>query len=454
MPQPGQRGGQQPAIANPQTGQHPGGSPGGPRGPEVARGPFVVPHGAQAATRPGGGNVYTHSDGRRWETGGNGQLTHFSRPGMDAHFADNGRLASAHIVRPDHSEMFVNRGLHGERHVEVVRPDHSRVVAFGSHHGYLERPMQRPGYLSRTYVIEGRSHVVVYRDFSFRGMVYHRYVPPVYYAPGFYAWAYRPWSAPVAYAWTWNADPWYGYYGAYLAPMPVYPSAALWLTDFLLAQNLRMAYQNQQDALAGQAPPAMPQEVAFSPEVKQAIAEEVRAQLAAQQNAAAAPPAAGYGAAPVPVNDIPAWQDPAHRMFVAANGVDVLTITGQTCAITPGDVLFRSGETLDNGNRVAAMVLQTKPGDCPVNSAVQVDVATLQDWHNQFQDHIQSGLQVLASNQGQGGLPAGPAANPRATADGMASADPSVVADLQKQLQDANQAEADAAQAAKPPTNP
>ena len=138
-------------------------------------------------------------------------------------------------------------------------------------------------------------------------------------------------------------------------------------------------------------------------------------------------------------------------MFVASTPVDVVTAAGQTCALAPGDVLFRNGDTLVNGNNVALTVMQAQPDDCPANSALQVDVATLQDWHNQFQDQVQSGLQVLASNPGQGGLPVPPAANPRATPDGNVTADPSAVTVLQKQVQDAGQVEADASQAAKPP---
>jgi hypothetical protein len=312
--------------------------------------------------------------------------------------------------------------------------------------------MSRPGYVSRTYVMAGRAHAVVYRQFAYRGVTYQRYVPPVVYAPAFYGWAYRPWARPVAYAWAWNSTPWFGFYGAYLAPARFYPNAAFWLTDYLLAANLINAYQNQQDALSGEEQPApMAQNIQFSPEIKQAIADEVAAQLAAQQNAAAAAPGASTAPAPAPTADVPAWQDPGHRMFVAANALDVTTATGQTCSLASGDVLFRTGDTLVNGNNVALTVMQAQPGDCPSNSPVQIDATTLQDWHNQFQDQVQSGLQVLASNPGQGGLPVPPAANPRVTADGNAPADPNVAVDLQKQLQDAGQVEADAATAAKPP---
>ena len=40
----------------------------------------------------------------------------------------------------------------------------------------------------------------------------------------------------------WGAAPWYGYYGAYFRPYPVYPSAAYWLTDYMVAASLQEAY--------------------------------------------------------------------------------------------------------------------------------------------------------------------------------------------------------------------
>ena len=77
-----------------------------------------------------------------------------------------------------------------------MRPDHSRLVSVGPNRGYLERPLStRPGFVERTYVVGGRSEVRVYRTFSYHNVIYYRYVPAIYYQPGFYAWAYDPWAA-------------------------------------------------------------------------------------------------------------------------------------------------------------------------------------------------------------------------------------------------------------------
>jgi len=55
--------------------------------------------------------------------------------------------------------------------------------------------------------------------------------------PRFYVWAYNPWARPVYWSWGWGRAPWF--YGGYFAPAPYYVSASLWLTDFIIAENLR-----------------------------------------------------------------------------------------------------------------------------------------------------------------------------------------------------------------------
>ena len=178
--------------------------------------------------------------------------------------------------------------------VETGRPG-ARVVSYGPHRGFVERTV-RPGYISRTYVVGGRSYAHVYREYRYHGIAYYRYVPGVYYGPRFYAWAAgTPWGGPVRYAWFGLATPapWFRFYAGYFTPYPTYASADLWLTDYMLADNLRLAYENQQTANEGQAPPP-PQNVqssvpTLSPEMKALIADEVRQQLAAEKANAVQP---------------------------------------------------------------------------------------------------------------------------------------------------------------------
>ena len=43
-------------------------------------------------------------------------------------------------------------------------------------------------------------------------------------------------------------NPWFGFYGGYFQPYPVYPSAAFWLTDYIISQDLQAAYAARQEA--------------------------------------------------------------------------------------------------------------------------------------------------------------------------------------------------------------
>jgi hypothetical protein len=80
------------------------------------------------------------------------------------------------------------------------------------------------------------------RGYGYRGLALNVYAPGFYFAPGFYGWAYNPWAVPIAYGWGWAGNPWLGFYGGYFTPFAVYPSAAFWLTDYLIAADLQAAY--------------------------------------------------------------------------------------------------------------------------------------------------------------------------------------------------------------------
>jgi hypothetical protein len=90
--------------------------------------------------------------------------------------------------------------------------------------------------------------------------------------------------------------------------------------------------------------------------------------------------------------------------------------------------------------------MSSKAGDCPAEFLTRIDVATLQDMQNDFKNQIASGMATLASNSGKG-LPTGPAANPRPSADGQAQPNPTNDAqsrDLVAKLNaEADQTEAD-----------
>jgi hypothetical protein len=278
----------------------------------------------------------------------------------------------------------------------------------------------------------------VYREYRYRNVAYYRYVPGVYYNRRFYAWAVTPWGMPVRYAWSGMAvqAPWFGFYSGYFTPYPVYGSPDMWLTDYVLADNLRLAYENEQAANAEQsAPPqtdAQATATPLSPEVKTLIAQEVKEQIAAEQAAAANTQPVNQGATPSN-EQAPEALSPRQHIFVVASNLDVAAATGQQCSLTPGDVLMRKSNTPDANQNVTASVESGKQGDCTSGDDVAVSVQDLQDMHNHFREQIDSGLDQLANNQAKG-LPNGPAAGAQRVAEG--TADPAQDAESQLKTQD------------------
>jgi hypothetical protein len=338
------------------------------------------------------------------------------------------------------AETVINRGPRGGMIAETGHPG-SRVVSYGPGRGFVERPL-RPGYISRTYVRDGRSYARVYREYSYHGVVYYHYVPAFYYGPRFYYWAVTPWG-PVRYAWGGIVAPWVGFYAGYFTPYPMYASPDLWLTDYLLAENLRLAYESQQAENGGQAPApeanAQPAATGLSDDVKAQIAEEVKQQLAAER-AAAAQPASSASQEPASGGEqLPPAM--SQKFFVASSNLELTTAEGHACSLTPGDTLERTSKKVAADGGVAAEVISSKPGDCAAESMTTVQLADLEEMHNQFRERLDSGLSMLAKNEAKG-LPDGPAAGARPVAEGTAEPAPDAEATLVAQDTEATNLEA------------
>jgi hypothetical protein len=338
---------------------------------------------------------------------------------------------------------------------------------------------------------------MVSRGYYYHGTLYYHYVPAYYYAPAYYGWGYGPWGEPIAYTgWGWADSPWYGWSGYYFSPYPVYPSAAFWLADYLIAENLKAAYETQAaanaaaananaaaayadaaaanaNAAAANANAAAGQQgsqggaAALTPEVKEMISEEVKAQLAAEQAAAqlAAEQATAQNASatglPAPQQSIadsyrtPAALDPNRRVFIVSSHLEV-SVNDQPCILRPGDVLNRTETVPDKDNTVSVYVLKSQKSDCAAGTTPRIQVADLQEMHNHFREQIDAGLKTLADNQGKNGLPSAPAAaSPHVNADGTAAPDDAAAigAQLNQQQLEAEQAETEVQQAA-PPSPP
>jgi hypothetical protein len=361
----------------------------------------------------------------------------------------NGRPSDFHDARRG---MDVHHNLGGGRRVDVVRGDAHYHYERGRA-GYIGHPYRYGGrdYYRRSYYYHGRAYDRFYNHYYYGGVYLDVYAPARFYGVGFYGWAYNPWVAPVPYAWGFAAAPWYGFYGAYWTPYPVYAAPSLWLTDYLISTTLAAAYEAHQAAaaqsaadaaVAGNAPPAP-----LTPETKALIANEVKGQIALE-NAEAHATAQGQqpDAASSSIQRI--LTDGQPHVFVADKEVDVTDAgSGQECAVTDGDVLQLVTPPPDGSNTASLVVLSSKGGiECRSQQNVTVAFEDLQEMHNHMRETLDQGLQELQSKQGQGGLPAAPqsATAPPVTspiAQNAPPPDPAGAQELQQQAQDSEKSE-------------
>ena len=389
---------------------------------------------------PGGGTAVVHPDGRRWVVDKDNHVRAFARPGLQAKFNADGRLNTVQVARPNNN-MLIARSVRGERATAGFRPGGVLVVTYGKNRGFVQRPYQgHAGYVQRTYLAGGRPYAHVYRVNRYRGIVYVRYVPTYYYQPQFYGWVSSPWRSQVAY--NWGSAPWLGFYQGFFTPAPAYPSAALWLTDYVLSDDLQVAYQNHQEYEPTQegapaSPEGSPETAILTPELKDTISQEVEQQVADEQDASTQTAVQ----TPTAADQIPPPAlSPTLRTFVVSDNLDVEQ-AGVPCTLTPGDVIYRAGDNLIDGNKVGVNVLASKAGDCTANTPTEIDFTLLQEMYNRFREQIDAGLSRLASSQGQGGLPPAPAAGARPNPEGVAQPDADVTATLAQQQNDADSAE-------------
>jgi hypothetical protein len=351
----------------------------------------------------------------------------------------------------------VHHGLNGNRAISVERADHSRIFVERGRPGFVQHPYSFRGhdFARRTYFYHGRAYTHIYHGFAYRGMYLNVYAPGFYYRPAFYGWAYNPWAMPIAFGWGWGGDPWYGYYGYYFQPYPMYPSAAYWLTDYMISSDLQTAYAAHQEAgEADGAPPSAGGPPELTPDVKQQIADEVRNQLAlenqeAQQNTQQQDVDPGSSGIARMVNDAANGRP---HVLVVGSALDVVDNSGTECALSDGDVLaFRTAPSAD-ATAANVVVLASKGGtECQKQATLSVALADLQEMQNHMRETIDQGLQDLQAKQGTGGLPALPPSAqsqpvPALYASVAPPPDPSAATEIQQQAQQADQAETEVAQ--------
>ncbi|MFZ3262486.1 MAG: hypothetical protein WA172_00660 [Terriglobales bacterium] len=425
-----------------------GGTAGGNRGGMGNRGAM----GNRGGNAAGNRGMGAHAPGR----------TVSLRGGGSASIRPNGSIRSI-----NRNGMQIHNNLRGGRTV-VSEHNGVRIVNTG-HGGYVQHAyMTRGGrsYYSRTFYDHGVYRTGVYRGYLWGGHHYYGYYPGFWFHPGFYGWGWHPWGAPVYWGvgiggWGWAGSPWWGVYSGWWTPYPAYAGPAFWLTDYLISSQLQAAYASQYNTAAGggydqgsanygdnggQA--ANSGQVTLSPEVKEAIAEEVKAQLQEQEQQA---PSQGLGsdsgaaAAPANDNQAPPALDPARRTFVVDNAITVVS-DGQECNLTGGDVITRLTDTPDSNQQVTASVAASKKGECGEGKPVLVSVDDLQEMHNHFEEQLNNGLKVLAAKQGTNGMPKAPDAGTVSSDLQTPPPDQNASKDLADQQAQADQAEAQAKQ--------
>ncbi len=414
--------------------QSPTQGPGASHGTSRADIPGVTPKAAPLSNPGMKAPVYAPQPGIRTTVAADGTRSHFNpatrtvvstdsgghvtgivhageRPGLG--WKANGIRSDQTVARIDQqrndgSRMIIERNIRGERRVEIMQPGGVRIVAAGQH-SFVEQPL-RGGLVSRTYVVGERTEVQVYRPTVYSGAVYYTYVPTVSYQPAFVTWVRQPWARPASYMW--EPSPWSGFYSAYFSPEPAYPNASAWLSDYVVGENLRNAYNNRPEEEADNTPDVTPHDRAsegrITPEVKQALVQQVATNVSLLQPAKDPVMASPEGSA------VPMVLTSRQKIFVVSSILDLeRSDNEENCSLTPGDIIERTADALDKNDRVAVVVRSSKDGDCPVNMATTLDIRTLQDMLNEFLVQLGTGLQKLSASEGKSGIPNGPPANPK-----------------------------------------
>jgi len=317
------------------------------------------------------------------------------RTGGEIHRAPSGAIRE---VRTPGGAV-IRHAPSGVRHVEAVRPGGLVVVANATgRRGYVQRPLviHNHTYVQRTYVHLGVPHARIYRPWNHGGHLFHIYTPVHFYRPAFYSWCYTPWRRPVRYGWGWDRHPWYGYYGGYFTPYVTYRSPAFWLADFLLATTLEAAFLAQRATIS--APPMVyTQSTALSPEVKDAIADEVRRQMDLEREEQRR--GSAY------VDESPSlFSERGPRVFVVA-GPTMAFSGGQECPLVEGDVLQLVDRPSPSASTAEVKVLASRGDSCRKGSYLQVPLTDLQEMQNHLRATLDQGMTKLQSEQGRNGLP-------------------------------------------------
>jgi hypothetical protein len=401
------------------------------------------------------GGYHSSGNGDHFPHGSGGASPHSQMPHSGGY--SPGRHSSFVTQSPHGGMRTEHRFAGGGRAVEATRSmpggGAMHAVRYGRGlSGVVEHPL-KPGYFSRTYVRGGR--VVdsrVYGQHSFtrfgRTFTYQSFVPAVAFAPAYYAWAVRPWPTAVTYQWGWEKERWYAAYGDYFTPYSDYTSLDLWVTDYVISQNMRASYQNWQadtytdtDSASGEAaqpgdapssassesetpsasdpaatsdqtPPPQAAPPPITPEIKQQLNTQIKLKLREREKTT------GESA-----NDGPGALKPGHTLFRVNAPLDVPSDTpGRVCSLGPDDYIERTGEMDNNGN-VPVEVKLSAISDCGTGLVTRVSENDLEAMDSEQDEQLTGAMLAASKKMGPKGLPKAPAATPLLVSAGQTPAD-------------------------------
>jgi hypothetical protein len=365
-----------------------------------------------------------------------------------------------------------------------------RAVRYGRGlNGVVEHPM-KSGYSSRTYVQGGRVlYARVYRQHTYQrfgqAFAYESLVPAIGFNTAYYAWAARPWSTPVNYHWQWDREPWHRAYGNDFTPYSNYNSLDEWLTDYVVSQNLRNAYDSWQaeNAPATQEPnrqlppaqtaegprpywesqddrrpyweeqpaetdPAAEQDQSVEPKTSRKSERSPKAPKSTGSQAASAaadsPPVLS-GQVKAELNaqikrqlaerqtpattsqtqDLPDSLKPGHTLFRVNTPLDVPSkVSGQLCSLRANDYIERTGD-LDQNGMIPVKVKVGGATDCAIGLTTQVAFNDLESMESEQQQALTDALVAASRNMGSGhALPQAPSTTPVLLAAGQTQPTP------------------------------
>jgi hypothetical protein len=403
------------------------------------------------------------------------------------------RLADGRVMRETRlaGGARVQEISHAGSQVHVVR--YGNAVS-----GTVERTI-RPGLMSRTFVSGG--HVMytrvyqqhVWHQFG-RAFAYETFVPAVRYPAAYYGWALGAWPRPVYYSWGWHAQAWYPTYGVLFTPYPVYTSPDLWMTDYIIAQNMQRAYQAQTVAPVGEPSPAgapaeavqyadpaaapapaapvqyvdpaaapapaapvqyvdpaaapAPNQTEAAPPGTQssepvpptaptaappAVTPEVKAQLNAQIKVRLQEQqsAAASPATQTNLSTPPALR-PNHVFFEVVQPLDVPSGTANHfCSLGANDYIKRTGGMSQDDWTIPVVVELSGPSDCPKGLKTRVGLNDLNAMENEQQAEVMEAMQAASKSMGPNGPPKG-GAHPTLIADGRAAPAPGALDEIRQ----------------------